>query len=112
MKRKKDVTDDFFKTDPNYKRGNGTDLKDELLHVLQINGLDSEIKKHLVFKNWEKIVGEKISEHARPDHISGDILFIKVDNPAWKTELSMLYTTLNERIQKATRYEIKKIRII
>ena len=108
---KKDITDRFFEKGSFQKQGTKA-LKDQLLRILKTNELDKGIRKNMVFGNWAKIVGKKVAEHSKPTRIDGDILFIKVEDPSWKFELQMMYQTLNQKVQKATKYEITKIRII
>ena len=112
MYKKKDISDRFYQQGPKQKRGDLKDLKEQLLRVLKANKLDVGVKKNTVFANWEKIVGSKVAEKAKPYRIDEDILYIKVEDPSWKFELQMMYQVLNTKIQKATKYEIKRIRII
>jgi predicted nucleic acid-binding Zn ribbon protein len=62
------------------------------------------------FAFWYEVVGEKISEIAIPVKNKNGVLFIKVEDPIWRFELSRrkeeLLPKINERIKKNTIKEI------
>ena len=62
------------------------------------------------FTFWYEVVGEKISEIAVPVKNKNGVLFIKVDDPIWRFELSRrkdeLIPEINERLKKSVIKEI------
>jgi len=60
---------------------------------------------------WEKIVGEKISEATEIIKIENNKIFVKCKNPTWKQELQFQKKEIINKIQKNTK-KIKDIIII
>ena len=61
--------------------------------------------------NWDKIVGEKISNKTQLIKIEKKTLFIKCNQPTWKNELQYQKKELIKKIQETTT-EITDIIII
>ena len=49
---------------------------------------------------WEHYVGKATLQHARAEKIRGDTIIIRVSDPLWMSELSMLKTSLLERYRR------------
>ena len=68
------------------------------------------------FAFWYEVVGEKISEIAVPVKNKNGVLFIKVEDPIWRFELSRrkeeLLPKINERIKKSKIKEKNKKAIL
>jgi len=66
-----------------------------------------------VFSDWERLVGEMIAAHTRPQRIVNGVLFLEVDDPAWASEMQWLSEDLLERISaKADTLEITEIKVV
>lgn len=88
------------------------ELRHELKKFINENDLSKKINQYSVFSNWQSIVGDLISQHTVPQTIKNDMLYIKVENSAWKTELEFMKVDLLKKIQKESKQEIKKIKLI
>ncbi|MBK9970436.1 MAG: DUF721 domain-containing protein [Acidimicrobiaceae bacterium] len=51
-----------------------------------------------VFGRWEEAVGEALALHVQPVKLDGTTLVVKVDDPAWATQLKFLEGTLRKRL--------------
>lgn len=51
-----------------------------------------------VFSRWEEVAGPVLSRHVRPVRISGGVLVVAADHPAWATEVRALAASLLERV--------------
>lgn len=51
-----------------------------------------------VFTRWEEVAGPVLSRHVRPLRISGGVLVVAADHPAWATEVRALGASLLERV--------------
>ena len=51
-----------------------------------------------VFGRWEEIAGPALAAHARPLRLTGGVLVLVVDHPAWATQVRTLAASLLQRI--------------
>jgi predicted nucleic acid-binding Zn ribbon protein len=70
------------------------------------------IKTYRLFAEWEKIVGVTVSAQSEPIKLENKILYIRVSNPSWKTELKYMSRDLIKKIKDVTDLEIKHIRTV
>lgn len=81
---------------------------------------DLNLKETFFIENirdkWESYVGKTLSVHSKPDRIFRQILFIKVDHPAYANELSLhsdnilgkLKRDFGSQVINSIRYELVK----
>jgi len=67
----------------------------EMIEAYRLEGRLNEIK---VLHSWEKVVGEMIARHTRDLYIKNARLFVKVDSPALKNELTYSRTDIAEKL--------------
>ena len=63
-------------------------------------GIDRAIKKYEAISMWSKVVGKRIAKETEPTKISGNKLFIKVNNDAWRNELVFHKEEIIKKINK------------
>ncbi len=78
---------------------------DELVENL---GIRKKLREQDVFEFWEKAVGERIAEVAKPTRISKGTLFVSVQSGAWRNELSMRREEILARLNEIVNEEILK----
>ncbi len=71
-----------------------------LPRVVESMHLDSRLEELQFMKSWRLIVGEKIAQHAQPININNGALFVAVDNPVWKAQLSLLKSKIIQKYNK------------
>jgi len=71
------------------------DVIREMIETYRLEGRLNEIK---VLHSWEKVVGEMIARHTRDLYIKNARLFVKVDSPALKNELTYSRTDIAEKL--------------
>jgi len=64
-----------------------------------------------VFGRWEEAVGEALAAHVQPVKLDGTTLVVKVDDPAWATELKFLEATLKQRLLDVAGATIERIEV-
>lgn len=64
-----------------------------------------------VFGRWELAVGAALAAHVQPVKLDGTTLVVKVDDPAWATELKFLETTLKQRLLEVAGATIERIEV-
>lgn len=71
--------------------------------MLKIYKIEKPVRQNEVFFIWSDIVGELIAKHATPEKIAYSKLFVRVDSPVWRNELSFrkeeILKQVNERLQ-------------
>ncbi len=109
------------RTRAGWERLKGTDLSDwsqgpkpfdELLSKL-LKKVDpyKNIQQHRSFLVWDEAAGETIAKNARPESIDRGVLLIRVRNPGWSQQLSMMKPELKKKLnRKLGRNVIKDIR--
>lgn len=64
-----------------------------------------------VFGRWDEIVGAPIATHVRPTRLDGEVLTVRVDEPAWATHVQFLTADLIERIRTETGTVVTEVRV-
>lgn len=64
-----------------------------------------------VFGRWEEAVGVALALHVQPVKLDGVTLVVKVDDPAWATQLKFLDATLKQRLKEVAGATIEHIEV-
>lgn len=67
----------------------------EMIETYRLGGKLNEVK---LLHSWEKVVGEMIAKHTLDLYIKNRKLFVKVDSPALKNELTYARTMIMEKL--------------
>lgn len=77
---------------------------------LKDSGLERGLGKGRLIEEWESIVGPRISAVSTPIDVRGETLLLEVEDPVWRTELSLMQERLLEAISE--RPDLPKVRRI
>ncbi|MEZ5212200.1 MULTISPECIES: DUF721 family protein [unclassified Gordonia (in: high G+C Gram-positive bacteria)] len=66
--------------------------------VARSRGWSAKISEGTVIGQWPSIVGEEISAHAEPTHLSEGVLHVRADSTAWATQLRYLSAQIVAKI--------------
>ncbi len=69
-------------------------LGDVMTAWLSSSGLEKGLGKGRLLQEWESLVGVNISAVSRPVDVRGETLLLEVEDPAWRSELSMMQERL------------------
>jgi predicted nucleic acid-binding Zn ribbon protein len=69
----------------------------EMIQTYRLEGRLNEVK---VLHSWEKVVGEMIARHTLDLYIKNKRLFVKVDSPALKNELTYSRSEITEKLNQ------------
>ena len=69
-------------------RSNNQTLGEVIREFIQSNRLEGKLNETKVIRSWESVVGKMISTHTRNLYIRNKILFVSVDSPSLRNELS------------------------
>ncbi|MFQ5863735.1 MAG: DciA family protein [bacterium] len=75
-------------------------LSNIISNLLQRLGLETKVKEHEAIVKWPQIVGQKISKVTVANKTVDGILFVKVKNNAWRTELVFLKRDILRKIDE------------
>lgn len=71
-------------------------------------GIDKAIEQNKAVVEWPEIVGERVAEVSHAEKIEKGVLFVKVESPVWRNELSFMKQNLIENINKKLNKQIVK----
>ena len=79
-------------------------LKNEMDNFMNYIGLDNKMQELQILNIWKECVGEAIAKYSSPLEIKKGKLFVRVENAAWRYELSLkkaqIIDKLNESFKK------------
>ena len=86
-------------------------IRDSILGFLKAAGLRDRFDENLSIAYWDTTVGKEIAAQTEPRKVVDGIMFVKVDNDAWRQELAFfkheIIQKLNDKIGKSAIKEIK-----
>lgn len=77
-------------------------LKDALPAATRALGISSPEATGRLWASWREIVGADVAAHAEPTSLRSGVLRIRVDSPAWATEISYLAAEIRSRANAVT----------
>lgn len=69
-------------------------LSDILQRCLRQNGLETPLMQKRLIDSWPKVVGETVNRYTGERFIKNQTLFVKILNPALRSNLSMMRSRL------------------
>jgi predicted nucleic acid-binding Zn ribbon protein len=69
----------------------------EMIETYRLEGKLNEVK---VLHSWEHVVGEMIAKHTKDLYIKNHRLFVRIDSPALKNELTYSRTLIAEKLNQ------------
>lgn len=73
-------------------------LRDILAVCLRENGLETPMLQARVIEAWEQVVGAFVARYTEEKFIRNQTLYVKISSPALRSDLSMMRTTLVEKL--------------
>lgn len=88
------------------KSSNEQTLKEAILELLKTYKLEDGMNETKLINSWENVAGNMITRHTENLYIKNKKLYIKLDSPALKHELSFAKSKLISSLNKAVRSEV------
>ena len=88
------------------KSSNEQTLKEAILELLKTYKLEDGMNETKLINSWENVAGNMITRHTENLYIKNKKLYIKLDSPALKHELSFAKSKLISSLTKAVRSEV------
>jgi len=96
-----------------HKKIKESDVANILPTLIREKGWERQFDLHTLFSRWQELVGEEISDCARPLKIERGVLWIEVENSAWLQQLQYekmdLMDVLNNSLKLSALKDIKMI---
>lgn len=73
-------------------------LSDLLQMVLRKEGFETPLLQRRLIASWDTVVGSTISRYTSDKFIKNQTLFVKINNPALRQDLSMMRQKLVQRL--------------
>ena len=64
-----------------------------------------------VFGRWHEVVGEHVAAHVRPVKLDGAVLLVEVDEPAWATQVTLLASTVRDRLSDVVGVHVERLEV-
>ncbi len=80
---------------------NNQSLGEVIRELLSSYNLEGKLMQAKVIEAWPEVTGPMITKHTRDLYIKGRTLFVHLDSPALKTELSYSKSQIIEGLNKA-----------
>ncbi|MBL8006012.1 MAG: DUF721 domain-containing protein [Ignavibacteria bacterium] len=83
-------------------------LKSEIDTFMNYIGLDARMQELQILNVWKDCVGNAIANYSSPVEIRKNKLFVRVENSAWRYELSIKKDEIIEKLNKSLKKKIIK----
>ncbi len=83
------------------RRSNDQKLGEVIQELLKLYQLEDKLDEVKLMHSWQEVVGEMIANHTKDLYIRRNTLFVILDSPALKNELSYSKTQIKESLNEA-----------
>jgi len=90
------------------RRSNDQTLGAAIREMLSSYRLEGKLQQARIIEAWPKVTGKMITNHTRDIYIKGRKLFVQLDSPALKNELSYSKSQIVEALNEAAGGEVIK----
>lgn len=81
--------------------------------IIRQNGLETPLLQKRLIEAWDDVVGELIAKYTTEKYIRNQDLCVHIENPALRSEVSMMKTELIRKLNNAVGGQIiREIRLI
>ena len=81
--------------------------------IIRQNGLETPLLQRRLVESWDDIAGELIAKYTTEKYIRNQDLCVHIENPALRSEISMIKTELIRKLNNAVGGQvIRDIRLI
>lgn len=81
--------------------------------IIRQNGLETPLLQKRLIEAWDNVAGELIAKYTTEKYIRNQDLCVHIENPALRSEVSMMKTELIHKLNNAVGSQIiREIRLI
>ncbi len=85
-----------------------TPLKKVLESVMREKDFTADIEAYRIFAQWNDIVGARLAAHTTPVRVTGNVLYVEVDDHLWFAQLKYMKGDMLQRIERAIKVGVFK----
>lgn len=90
------------------RKSNQQSIGELLQQFLKDNNLDKKLKRSHIIGTWETLMGKVVANHTRNMYFGEKILFVELDSPGLRNELSFRKEEMIKKINAEAGEEIIK----
>lgn len=75
-------------------------IADLLPEILRHEGLETPLRQQRLLSSWDEVVGKPIAQYSGERFIKNQTLFVKINNPALRADLTMGRSLLVRRLNE------------
>lgn len=88
-------------------------ISDLMRVIIRQNGLETPLLQKRLIEAWDNVVGELIAKYTTEKYIRNQDLCVHIENPALRSEVSMMKTELIRKLNNTVGGQIiREIRLI
>lgn len=81
--------------------------------IIRQNGLETPLMQRRLIESWDEVAGEIIAKYTTEKYIRNQDLCVHIENPALRSEISMMKTELIRKLNNAAGGQvIREIRLV
>ena len=81
--------------------------------IIRQNGLETPLMQRRLIESWDEVAGDIIAKYTTEKYIRNQDLCVHIENPALRSEISMMKTELIRKLNNAAGGQvIREIRLI
>ena len=81
--------------------------------IIRQNGLETPLMQRRLVESWDEVAGEIIAKYTTEKYIRNQDLCVHIENPALRSEISMMKTELIRKLNNAAGGQvIREIRLV
>ncbi|MFC2100901.1 DUF721 domain-containing protein [Bacteroidota bacterium] len=88
------------------KKSNQLTIKEAIQKLISSYRMDEKLGEVQIVNCWEKVVGEMIANHTNKLYVKKRKLFVKLDSPALKEELSYARSKIVNMLNKEVKTKV------
>jgi predicted nucleic acid-binding Zn ribbon protein len=88
------------------KYSNDQSLGSAIKEFLHAYRLEEKFNQTKLLHSWEKVVGKMVAMHTKELHIRNKVLFVRIDSPALRNELSYARETIVKSLNDEVNAEV------
>ena len=78
-----------------------TEIGEILLQAIRESRIETPLLQRRLINSWEAVAGGGVARYTTEKFIRGQVLFVRLDNPALRAELGMQRSKLVERLNQS-----------
>lgn len=90
------------------RKSNQQSIGEILQQYLKENNLDKKLRRSHIIGTWETIMGKMVANHTKNMYFSDKVLFIELDSPGLRNELSFRKAEMIKKINTEAGEEMVK----